>query len=70
MALLRIAGIYEEKLGEPEKALEAYRKLTTWKHQRKARKHIQAMTIKGLRLMTKRVFTINPTGKSYDFLPH
>ena len=58
-ALFQIGQVYEQKLGELEKALESYRKLTwgDWQDQAKAR--IRQMSEKQLKLTTERTFRTN-----------
>jgi len=59
LALFRIGQIYEEKLGNLEKALESYRKLKWGSQQDDAQRRIAEMTNKKLRLVTERVFRTN-----------
>ena len=56
LALFRIGRIYEEKLGELEKAIESYRKLKWGSWQDDAQQRIAEMTNKKLQLITERVF--------------
>ena len=62
-ALLRIGQTYELRLGDFEKALKSYRKLTsgTWSAhaQREAQELIRQMTEKHLQLVTPRTFRTN-----------
>jgi tetratricopeptide (TPR) repeat protein len=59
LALFRIGQIYEEKLGNLEKALESYRKLKWGSQQDDAQRRIAEMTNKKLQLVTERVFRTN-----------
>ncbi len=59
LALFRMGQIYEDKLGELEKALESYRKLTWGRWHNNAQNRIRAMTDKKLELATERVFRTN-----------
>jgi alpha-2-macroglobulin len=61
LALYRVALIQEEKLGELEKALASYRRLTWGSWARKARARVTLMTTKQLRLETERKFRTNET---------
>ena len=56
LALFRIGRIYEEKLGDLEKAVESYRELNWGSWQSKAQQRIAEMTDKKLQLVTERVF--------------
>ena len=58
-ALFQIGQVYEQKLGELEKALESYRKLTWGDWQDQAKVRIQQMSEKQLELTTKRTFRTN-----------
>lgn len=59
LALFRIGQIYEEKLGNLERALESYRKLNWGSWQDQAQRRIAEMTDKKLELVTERVFRTN-----------
>jgi len=59
LALFRIGQIYEEKLGDLEKALESYRKLNWGSWQDDAQRRIAEMTNKKLELATERGFRTN-----------
>ena len=63
LALFRTGQIYEEKLGDLEKALESYRKLTWGSWHQEAQNRIRAMTQKNLQVVTERVFRTNETAK-------
>ncbi|MBD3181659.1 tetratricopeptide repeat protein [Candidatus Poribacteria bacterium] len=63
LALFRIGQIYEEKIGDLEKALEAYRRLTWGGWHDDAQNRIKSMTEKNLRLVTERVFRTNEPAK-------
>ncbi|MBI1927250.1 tetratricopeptide repeat protein, partial [Candidatus Poribacteria bacterium] len=63
LALFRIAEVYEVKLGELEKALESYRKLTWGSWQEQAQFRIRQMTEKQLKLVTQRTFRTNEGAK-------
>ncbi|MFQ6039969.1 MAG: MG2 domain-containing protein [Candidatus Poribacteria bacterium] len=56
LALFRIGRIYDEDLGDLEKALESYRKLNWGSWQSEAQRRIAEMTNKRLQLVTERVF--------------
>lgn len=59
LALYRTGTIYEEKLGQLERALEAYRRLNWGAYAAHARQRIAVMTQKELRLATERTFRSN-----------
>lgn len=63
LALLRIGQTYEEKLGDLEKALESYRKLTWGSWYGEAQNRIRIMTEKKLQLFTERIFRTNEPAK-------
>ena len=63
LALFRIGQIYEDRLGELEKALESYRKLTWGGWHDDAQRRISAMTNKKLELTTERTFRTNEPPK-------
>ena len=56
LALYRIGTVHEEKLGELEKALEAYRRLNWGSYAQQAQARISLMTEKQLEVRTKRTF--------------
>ena len=58
-ALLRIGQTYELQLGDFEKALDAYRRLTLGKWPRQGHRLIRQMTAKHLQLVTPRTFRTN-----------
>ena len=62
-ALFRIGQVYEQKLGELEKALESYRKLTWGDWQDQAKGRIRQMSEKQLKLTTERTFRTNEPAK-------
>ena len=59
LALFRIGEIYEDKLGDLDKALESYRKLTWGSWQGHAQARLRQMTEKHLKLLTQRTFRTN-----------
>ena len=59
LALFRIGQTYELRLGDLEKALESYRKLTWGAWQARAQEVIRQMTEKHLKLVTPRTFRTN-----------
>jgi len=63
LALYRIGLIYEEKLGDLEKALDAYRRLTWGSKARDARSRVTIMTQKSLALLTERKHRTNEPAK-------
>jgi len=63
LALFNIGRIYEEKLGDLEKALESYRKLTWGSWYGEAQNRIRNMTDKKLQLVTERTFRTNESAK-------
>ena len=62
-ALFQIGQVYEQKLGELEKALESYRKLTWGEWQDQAKTRIRQMSEKQLKLTTERTFRTNEPAK-------
>ena len=56
LALFRTGTVYEDELGEHEKALESYRRLTWGSYAGKARQRVADMTRKKLTLSTERKF--------------
>jgi len=63
LALYRIGLIYEEKFGELEKALDAYRRLTWGSYASPARSRVTVMTQKQLSLLTERKYRTNEPAK-------
>ena len=63
LALYRIGLIYEEKLGDLEKALDAYRRLTWGSKAGDARSRVTIMTQKSLALLTERKHRTNEPAK-------
>ena len=63
LALYRIGQIHEEKLGELDKALEAYRKLNWGSYASGAAGRVGIMTQKHLALTTERTFRSNEPAK-------
>ena len=63
LALFRIGQAYELRLGDPEKALETYRKLTWGTWQAHAQEAIRQMTEKYLQLVTPRTFRTNESAQ-------
>lgn len=61
LALFRIGQTYELRLGNLEKALESYRKLTWGSWHVRAQEVIRQMTEKHLKLVTSRTFRTNET---------
>ncbi|TWU38825.1 Outer membrane protein assembly factor BamD [Novipirellula aureliae] len=61
LALYKIGVIYEEKLGDLEKALETYRRLTWGSSAGQAKSRIALMTQKHLTVTTERKFRTNET---------
>lgn len=59
LALFRIGDIYENKLGELEKAIESYRRLTWGSWAGQARQRIAQMTSKQLKVVTPKKFRTN-----------
>lgn len=59
LALYRIGIIYEEKLGDLDKALESYRRLTWGPYAQAARARVAVMTEKQLEVRTERKFRTN-----------
>jgi len=64
LALFRIGQIYEEKLGDLEKALSSYRKLKWGSWRDDAQQRIAEMTDKKLQLVTERVFRTNEPARA------
>ncbi len=56
LALYRIGRVYEEKMGDLDRALEAYRQLTWGSHRPAAQQRIAEMTRRQLTLATERTF--------------
>lgn len=63
LALLRIGQIYEEKLGDLEKALESYQKLNWGSWAEEAKNRIKAMTEKKLEVVTERAYRTNENAR-------
>lgn len=63
LAQFRIGSVYEEKLGDLEAALEAYRKLDWGQYRRQARQRVAQMTGKQLTVSTERTFRIDEAPK-------
>lgn len=61
LALFRIGEIYEQRLGQMEQALEAYRRLTWGSWAQNAQSRIAEMTQKRLRLLTERTYRTHET---------
>ena len=59
LALFRIGQTYEEKMGNLENALEAYRKLTWGRWHAQAQERIRRLTEKHLKLVTERTTRTN-----------
>lgn len=63
LALLRTAQVYEEKLGDFEKALEQYRRLTWGRSAGEARSRVETMTRKELALSSARTYRTGEPAK-------
>lgn len=63
LALFRTGVLYEEKLGDLDKALDAYRRLTWGSWAGQAQQRIAQMTNKQLTLKTERKFRTNETAQ-------
>ena len=63
LALYRVGVIHEEKLGDLEKALESYRRLTWGSYASAARARVAVMTRKHLEVRTERKYRTNETPK-------
>jgi uncharacterized protein YfaS (alpha-2-macroglobulin family)/tetratricopeptide (TPR) repeat protein len=63
LALYRVGLIYEEKLGDLDKALESYRRLTWGAYAASAQSRVAIMTQKHLALTTERTFRTNEPAK-------
>ena len=57
-----VAQTYEQKLGQYQKAIQAYKKIRYWRYRYKARKAIKRLTSKGMSLLTKRIYTVKEGG--------